>query len=692
MRKVEIEQTSEPTSQLSSQSYVISGSLISYILIAVAFIQPVLVCPWTYDFYNLPKIIFLHTATLIMLSIWFYEIARDGYFVYRRTSMDLPLFLFALAIIFSTIFSVNPLISIFGQYRRFEGLPTLLNYIILFYLAFYFIKKEKQIKYLAMALVAASLLISVYGIAQYFGYEFLGVASLPFGGRIFSSLGNPVFLAAFLAMSVPITIVFFSYAKNIWLYLFLTGTLLIEMVCLFFTYSRGGWLGFLAGMVFLVIFFGKRFLQKRRVFIVLVCLSLMAVLMSTFFLGSLKENISSSEFSRIASSFALKEGTVGTRLSIWGSTVKMIADRPILGYGPELFRTIFPQYRSLDFIRIEGEKTMPDRAHNDFLHMAAGTGLLGLAFYLWTLIAFFLSTKILLKKIRGSDAYPLFVGLLAACVGYIVQIQFEPSMVGVAPLFWLFMGGAMAMGNFAGFRVWGTKRFKPPSSPTFRKFIIMLFGVVLIVVLSISFYLGTIITADIHLYNGGKLKILGQINGSIDGFEKAVALNPYYNTYRFCLGSAYLRKAVVTGSSFWLDKAISVYDDALALNELDEDIYFNLGNTLSYYGSTWHKEEKLVLAEVAYKKAIEIDEYFSAAHQRLGALYRAKGLYDDAIFEENKAIFTNPGDFFAHYELGMAYEGKGEIQKAIESYEKVLEIEPNFKKAKEKLELLMGED
>ena len=678
------QQINESTSRLSMNS----ESLISYILIAIAFIVPVLVCPWTFDFYNLPKIIFLHTATLIMLLIWFNRIIRDNGFIYHHTSMDLPLLFFALTIIFSTIFSINPLISIFGQYRRFEGLPALLNYIILFYLAFYFFNEEKQIKRLATSFVAASFLVSVYGIAQYFGFEFLRVAAQPFGVRIFSSLGNPVFLAAFLAMTIPITVVLLLYTKVSLQRLFLVISLSAELICLFLTYSRGGWLGFLAGTAFLIIFAGRGSLRRHGKFVAVVCIALMLVLMSTFFIGFSKGEIPSSEFSRIASSFALKEGTIGTRLSIWGSTVRMTADRPFLGYGPETFRTAFPPYRSLTFIRLESEKAMPDRAHNDFLHIGASTGLLGLAFYFWALIAFSLSAGVLLKRVRGSNIYPLLVGFLAACVAYVVQIQFEPSMVGVAPLFWLLMGSVMAFGNFSKFKVWETGRFSFPSSRVFKTFTTILLGVFLIVFLSVSFYFGTIVAADIQLYNGLCSNSSGNVNEAIFGLEKSVVLNPHHNIQRFYLGGAYLRKAKITNNPLWADKAISVYRDALEFNDLDEDIYLNLGDALSYYGFTWRDNNKLALAEAAYKKAIEIDGYFSAAHQRLGALYRIKGFCDGAISEEKKAIFTDPSNFSAYYELGLAYEEKREAQKAIESYEKVLEIEPDFKKAREKLEHL----
>ncbi|HDP69632.1 MAG TPA: tetratricopeptide repeat protein [Actinobacteria bacterium] len=683
-----MKKTNQQANESASQLSMNSGSLISHILVATVFIVPVLVCPWTFDFYNLPKIIFLHTATLIMLLIWFYKIIQDNGFVYHHTLMDLPLLFFALAIIFSTIFSINPLISIFGQYRRFEGLPALLNYIIIFYLVFYFIKEERQVENLALALIVAAFFVSFYGIAQNFGLEFLKVAAQPFGVRVFSLLGNPVFLAAFLAMSIPITITFFLYTKSAALRLFSILSLFTEIVCLFLTYSRGGWLGFLAGMVFLVVFVGKSSLRRHKNIIAIVGLSLMLILVSTFFLGSFKGRIADNEFSRITSSLALKEGTVGTRLSIWGSTIRMIGDRPVLGYGPELFRAAFPPYRSLGFIRLEGEKAMPDRAHNDFLHIAAGTGILGVAFYLWVLITFFLSARILFKKIYGSRTHLLFAGFLSACVAYIVQIQFEPSMVGIAPIFWILMGSAMAFGNFKDFKIWETKGFKFPTSKKFKASMLALFGIAIIGLLSISFYFGAFLGADVNLYNGAKFNASGNINEAIYSFERAASLNPYHNINRFYLAGAYFKKARVTNNPFWADKAIATYYAALEFDELDEDIYLNLGNALSFYGANWKENEKLMLAEVMYKKAIEIDRYFSAAHQRLGALYRARRNYDEAIAEENKAILTDPNNFLAYYELGLAYEGKGDFQKAKEAYGKALQIEPNFEQAGEQLKQL----
>ena len=62
------------------------------------------------------------------------------------------------------------------------------------------------------------------------------------------------------------------------------------------------------------------------------------------------------------------------RWCAWSATLKMVAERPIVGQGFGTFSDAFPQYRDPDCLGTRGAWT---RAHNSYLELLAGMGLVG---------------------------------------------------------------------------------------------------------------------------------------------------------------------------------------------------------------------------------------------------------------------------------------------------------------------------
>jgi tetratricopeptide (TPR) repeat protein len=74
-------------------------------------------------------------------------------------------------------------------------------------------------------------------------------------------------------------------------------------------------------------------------------------------------------------------------------------------------------------------------------------------------------------------------------------------------------------------------------------------------------------------------------------------------------------------------------------------------------GKIYYTEKGLYYEAVsAYKKAIDLDQYFLEARMGLGEIYEEKGLYKDAIVEYKKVIEVDSKHTSAHYNLAMAYE------------------------------------
>ena len=90
----------------------------------------------------------------------------------------------------------------------------------------------------------------------------------------------------------------------------------------------------------------------------------------------------------------------------------------------------------------------------------------------------------------------------------------------------------------------------------------------------------------------------------------------------------------------------------------------------------------LVVAVILY---IEIKKSIDAvaeteAYESVGASFLKEGKYDKAIQCYEKAIELNPQDYEAYNDMGIAYMNSGSYEMAIESFEKTLSINPKLAK------------
>jgi len=96
-------------------------------------------------------------------------------------------------------------------------------------------------------------------------------------------------------------------------------------------------------------------------------------------------------------------------------------------------------------------------------------------------------------------------------------------------------------------------------------------------------------------------------------------------------------------------------------------------------------------AEIAYFKAIELDQHLAVAYLRLGSLYVASGQYDKALAKLNETLKINSKDLAALMLSAIIHQRKGEIRKAQEAYEEVLAQAPRFSEAANNLAWLYAE-
>ena len=109
-----------------------------------------------------------------------------------------------------------------------------------------------------------------------------------------------------------------------------------------------------------------------------------------------------------------------------------------------------------------------------------------------------------------------------------------------------------------------------------------------------------------------------------------------------------------------------------------KDLAINKNFTLALQN---HKKNNFQIAEKLYNEILKSSPFHEGAQSNLGILYNQLGKPQKAINCFEKAIQINPNSANAYYSLGVIFTQLGESQKAINYYEKAIQINPNFANA-----------
>ncbi len=122
---------------------------------------------------------------------------------FRAIPLALPAVIYGLVFLLSTALSLTPYASLWGSYQRLQGTYTHLSYITLAALIVLHLRRREQFDRLITVAILGSLGAVGYGLIQH-----LQLDPLPWRGdvvsRVASTMGNSIFVAAYLIMIVPL--------------------------------------------------------------------------------------------------------------------------------------------------------------------------------------------------------------------------------------------------------------------------------------------------------------------------------------------------------------------------------------------------------------------------------------------------------------------------------------------------------
>lgn len=347
----------------------------------------------------------------------------------------------------STALSPLPRVSFFGVYEEFNGfnLYDSISLFVLFVGVTLKFRSRARLRLLITALVVGGSLTAAYGLSQHFGWD-------EFGGRqesarIPSSFGNTLNFAAFLVLTIPLTLSLAVLGRSSKLKLLPVIMLLLglQLAALWLAGGRGPYIGAATGILFLLAAIAAGL--GRTAFAKSVAVVLGATII-TFVIAVSPSPTSVDGASRLRSigdeigSLAGENVDVGAsglkaRSEIWRTALSLAVNpkvpqeepqlktllRPVYGLGPDMFVHSYPLA-----VSPRSDIELQVNAHNLPLHIFVSTGLFGLISLTIIFTGLILIVKRLFSGIRTQvSGEPLTLMLpsvfTAALVGKSIEMQ-----------------------------------------------------------------------------------------------------------------------------------------------------------------------------------------------------------------------------------------------------------------------------
>lgn len=399
---------------------------------------------------------------------------------FKIRAVDIPLLIFMVLTIISTIFAYDTNVALTGFNNRYEGMWTLLFYGFT-YLSIRSIDHKAKTNYLLKCLGILSMVHMVCIFTQLTGY-FEEIFPMYSSHAPTSLTENCNFSGAFFTLLSSFTMGAFLLFKKEDNYPFYFICFCLSYAGLLFANSSGPFLGFLGVLFFLTIYLikSKKFNWRKYLWAMVVIVGFYPLCLTGIMhndlitsdltgyvtggislikqaIGGKEENkeeievYTDTETGKLMQKYTdsatgklvEKEYTDtalttddaqselsqygGARVLIWTNVLRTITKSTksiLIGYGPDNL--------GLVYMKSANETLTADKAHNIYLHMWSGSGIFAmLAYIAWVVIS-------LIKAFKSKNTFAIVLAF--AVLGYSLQGLFNINVSEVTPYFYIAMG------------------------------------------------------------------------------------------------------------------------------------------------------------------------------------------------------------------------------------------------------------
>lgn len=344
-------------------------------------------------------------------TLWLFTIKKSHIKEFFNEPISKLFFLYVIVSLLSVINSIDPIFSLNAMREVF------IKGVIIFPILATKFNSEDNLKKLAIAFTISATIMTLAG---FYSYILKDIPVLK-PDVYFLHLWHNKF-ARYLNLLIPFIFVLFLYAKNKIYKSLILSIIILSVLGLVLSTSRGGYAAFLSMVIIWVLFLLKRKnkkLQKASICLVFTFI-IMLVLIFT---------ISPTLRQRLTTVESFKE-----RVAVWTTALESVKERPLLGwgFGPKMVR------REEPYIPTEYNPP-PKGMHNTFLMIIFTQGIIGLISYL-SLLGY--GVLYSWKNAQENKGSPFKSYILVGVLSVIVGNYFIHSMLEIVS----FMGLSMVLG------------------------------------------------------------------------------------------------------------------------------------------------------------------------------------------------------------------------------------------------------
>ncbi len=539
---------------------------------------------------------------------------------------------FGVAVFVADLLGVNVYKSLWSNYERMEGFVLVLHLVMYYFVASSVFRTKAKWNQFFNVSIITSVIMSLYGVLQ-----LLGKVTINQGGvRVDATFGNASYFAIYLVLNIFLAIYMLSGTKAIWQKWGYGLAVLLEVIVLYFTATRGAILGLIGGLLVtgLLLAWKEKENNTVRKWAYTTVIAVLILVVGFVALRSTSLVQTSPVLSRFAS-LGVTEFEGQGRYFIWPMALRGVLDRPIFGWGQENFNFVFNKYYNPSLF---GQEEWFDRTHDVFLDWLVAGGIVGFLAYASMYVALFYYIWRRKSVLKSFEKSILTGGLLA----YIFHNIFVFDNL-------------------------------------------------------ISYILFFSILAYIHSVSVEKEEAHGKFYTKVFSGE-TVAYVVLVPVFVLTAGMIYFVNVPALTANLTLIQAITPKKEGASKNlELFKDVYSqnSFGSTeateqlvqitsqlYTSQVSDATKADFYNLSKLKIEEKIAQTPHDARYLVFAGSFYNRFRQYDEAIKYLERAIVESPKKETIYFELGTSYIAKGDYQKAFEFFKQSYDFNPNANESK----------
>ena len=656
---------------------------ITFLILAVAGLTPILFFNQTTEFFEIPKMIFLLVATVLLLGLWIFSWIMKGKISISRTPLDFSLLVLLLTVIASTYFSTSKSTAIYGNFPRVHGSAVAwIVYILLYFVTVSHLRSLKNVRYLLYVLYGSGVVVSLITLLSFFGvympFDFARTVNFTPTGSSFSTI-------AFVMLLLPLPVLSLVNKNK-----YLSMPVASALVILFgITVALVGSLPayIVMALVFVACLFVSRPSQLRKNLPMFLLPTAVIALVLAFayvpFTGPL------GTLHTVENNFP-KEIQLPFSAS-WKVSASAFRDAPFFGTGPASYVFNFTTYKPLEFNALPFWNFSFDTAYDEYLSVLGTLGVFGVgALVLFSLVIITAARRNLMtRNYEGLEAEddPMLVPALAisGVTALLLMVIHASTLVSLVSSLFVLAAFMMAQRPVREKVMELSMGIRATTSDNrqFDLFPVVVFIVFIIIAVPVLFIAGKAVAAD--YYHRLALNESTR-NGTLtyQYLQKAETLNPQIDLYRvdmaqtnFALANAIAAKKGPTkdnpqGSLTNQDKQTIQTLLAQAINEARVSVTLSPRSATNWevLGSIYRNisgvaQNALAFSLDAYGQAIQRDSLNPALRVTVGGIYYAAKNYALATRFFSDAANLKPDYANAYYNLAITLRDSGDLTNAV---------------------------